>query len=294
MLRVACAAEGEAYVAHAAAMLHSVLQHADDVEAHFMHTPNFAWRDEIGELVEQEGGVVHFHEIAFERVAPLPVTDYFTSAMWLRIFLPELLPDADKVLYLDADTLAVAPLAPLWDTDLTGHSVAAVTNVFQHNHVQRPAELGLSGPEVYFNSGVLLINLADWRHNDTTRALYDLAIDRSGELAWPDQDALNLVLGERRLALHPRWNAMNSLDWDAASGVFGDEQVAEARARPGIRHFEGPDQNKPWHRGCRGSLRDLYFEHRAATPWPDVELIGEPLAPRRGFLRQVLTAMRPV
>ena len=79
--------------------------------------------------------------------------DYFTSAMWLRIFLPELMPDADKVLYLDADTLAVDSLAPLWDTDLSGHALGAVTNVFQHNHVQRPAELGLSGPEVYFNSG---------------------------------------------------------------------------------------------------------------------------------------------
>jgi lipopolysaccharide biosynthesis glycosyltransferase len=286
-VKIACAAEGEAYVAHAATMIHSVAAQHPDVEVHFLHTPNFVWREEIVEL----GVTTVFHEIGFERTASLPVRDYFTSAMWLRIFLPELMPDDDKVLYLDADTLAVSSLQELWDTDLSGYALGAVTNVFQHNHAQRPAELGLPGPEVYFNSGVLLINLADWRANDTTLRLIDVAGD---DLAWPDQDALNLVLSDRRLPLHPRWNAMNSLDWDSAADVFGEDAVMEARADPGIRHFEGPDQNKPWHRECRGALRDLYFEHRAATAWPDVELIGEELAARRGFIGQVLRAIRPV
>src|SRR3954454_22448571 len=138
MLRVACAAEGESYAAHAAAMLHSLFDRHPDAEAHFLHTPGFAWHDEIARL-----GNVVFHEVARERTASLPVRDYFTSAMWLRIFLPDLMPDADRVLYLDADTLVVDSLAPLWDTDLTGCALGAVTNVFQHNHVQRPAELGL-------------------------------------------------------------------------------------------------------------------------------------------------------
>jgi lipopolysaccharide biosynthesis glycosyltransferase len=287
-MKIACAAEGEAYVAHAATMIHSVLSQEHDVEVHFLHTPNFVWREEILEL----GAHTVFHEIGFDKTEPLPVRDYFTSAMWLRIFLPELMPDDDKVLYLDADTLAVDSLRPLWETDLTGHALGAVTNVFQHNHVQRPRELGLSGPEVYFNSGVLLINLSDWRDHGVTEQLIETA--RREDLAWPDQDALNLVLSDRRLALHPRWNAMNSLDWDSAIDVFGEEQVFEARADPGIRHFEGPDQNKPWHRACRGGLRDLYFAHRAGTAWPDVEMIGEEVAPRRGFIGQVLRAIRPV
>jgi lipopolysaccharide biosynthesis glycosyltransferase len=277
-VKVACAAEGEAYAAHAAAMIHSVLsQH--DAEVHFLHTPNFIWHEEIASL-----GNVVFHEVGFDRTAALPVREYFTSAMWLRIFLPELMPDDDKVLYLDADTLALESLQPLWDTDLTGHALGAVTNVFQDNHVHRPAELGLSGPEVYFNSGVLLMNLDYWREHDVTHALREVASD---DLAWPDQDALNLVLSGRRLPLHPRWNAMNSLAWDSAVEVFGDDAI-EARARPAIRHFEGPGANKPWDPGYRGELRKLYARHRAATAWPALD------APRRGFLRQVLTAIRPV
>jgi lipopolysaccharide biosynthesis glycosyltransferase len=292
-VRVACAAEGEAYVAHAAAMLHSVLTHGDAVEAHFLHSTRFdpAWGDAIAAMFDREGGSIRFHPIDDERVAGLPVTEYFTSAMWFRIFLPELLPEAGKVLYLDADTLAVDSLAPLWETDLTGHWLGAVTNVFQENHRERPFELGLPSRDVYFNSGVLLLNLEEMRSGGCTKALCELATDRADELAWPDQDALNLVLGERRLPLHPRWNAMNSiLEWESAVDVFGDDAVREARERPGIRHFEGPTLNKPWFRGCERDLRELYFRHRAATPWPDVRLERPP----RRSLRQVLTAIRPV
>ncbi len=40
------------------------------------------------------------------------------SSLWYRIFLGELMPEVDRVLYLDADTIAVDSLAPLWATEL--------------------------------------------------------------------------------------------------------------------------------------------------------------------------------
>jgi lipopolysaccharide biosynthesis glycosyltransferase len=153
--------------------------------------------------------------------------------------------------------------------------VGAVTNVFQHNHLHRPAELGLAGPEVYFNAGVLLMNLEEMRRDGRTPALLDYGIENAPRLEWRDQDALNVVLGERRLELHPRWNLMNSvLLFPSAVEVFGSEALEEARTSPAIRHFEGPDANKPWHYLCDGDLRELYLEHRRATPWPRVRREG--------------------
>ena len=93
------------------------------------------------------------------------------------------------------------------------------------------------------------------------------------ELLYPDQDALNAVMAARRLDLHPRRNCMNSiLTFDWADEVLDAQQVAEARRNPGIRHFEGPGLNKPWHRDCTFPHRDLYFRHRLRTPWPKVAL----------------------
>jgi lipopolysaccharide biosynthesis glycosyltransferase len=190
--------------------------------------------------------------------------------MWHRLFLPELVPEVERVLYLDVDTIVADALEPLWRTELGDAYLGAVTNVFQENHRWRPRELGLAGPEVYFNSGVLLLNLEAMRREGVTAALLECVATRGQELEWPDQDALNLVLGARRVALHPRWNAMNSLAFRSSAGVFGRRARREARRRPGIRHFEGPGANKPWDPRCRQPQRELYARHRAATPWASV------------------------
>ena len=165
-LHISCAAEGE-YVAHSAAMIHSVLEHADGRRlcVHYLHGPRFASRaaELLTGMVETGGGSISFLEVPDREVAGLPVLPQFTQAMWYRIFLPELLPGVDRVLYLDADTIAVDSLSPLWEVPLGDSYLAAVTNVFQPNHFHRPAQLGLPGPKVYFNSGVLLMNLDQMR-----------------------------------------------------------------------------------------------------------------------------------
>ena len=55
-----------------------------------------------------------------------------------------------------------------------------------------------------------------------------------------------------------------------AAEVLGADAVAEARRDPAIRHFEGPDFNKPWHLLCEHPMREVYFAHRRQTPWPRV------------------------
>jgi lipopolysaccharide biosynthesis glycosyltransferase len=226
-------------------------------------------------MVEGAGAEISFLRIPDEELEGLPTVGFTRKATWYRIFLPELCGDVDRILYLDADLLVIDSLAPLWELDLTGSWVGAVTNVFQHNHVHRPQALGLAGPEVYFNAGVLLMNLAEMRRDGCTEALRSYAVENAPQLGWRDQDALNVVLGSRRLALHPRWNCMNSvLLFPQSADVFGAEAVREAREDPAIRHFEGPADNKPWHVLCERDLRELYLQHRRATPWPRVRREG--------------------
>jgi UDP-glucose/galactose:(glucosyl)LPS alpha-1,2-glucosyl/galactosyltransferase len=282
-LDIACAAEGRDYVAHSAAMLHSVLaRHPEhDVRIHYMHGPDVSARAErrLASMVEKQGGSISFLRIPDSELDGLPTKGFTRKATWYRIFLPELRPDVERVLYLDSDLIVVDSLAPLWELDLDDHWIGAVTNVFQWNHVHRPEELGLAGPEVYFNAGVLLMNLERMRADGRTAALRDYAVANAAQLDWRDQDALNVVLGERRLPLHPRWNLMNStLSFPNSADVFGAAVLAEARDNPAIRHFEGPDANKPWHFMCEGELRELYADHRRQTPWP--RLRREGMTPR--------------
>jgi lipopolysaccharide biosynthesis glycosyltransferase len=226
-----------------------------------------------------------------EAVAGFPTAGFTRKATWYRILLPDLLPQVDKLLYLDVDTIVRADVGPLWATDLGDHYVGAVTNVFQWDHVHRPAELGLE-PNEYFNAGVLLMNLAGMRRDGMSRALIDFAKANADRLSWRDQDTLNLVLAKRRLPLHPRWNLMNSvLLFRSAVEVFGAESVKEARENPGIRHFEGQGVNKPWHVECDHADRQLYAELRRATPWPKVKLEGHRVRDRASRLGIRLRAL---
>lgn len=269
---VSCAADA-AYVPHTAAMLHSVLTApgSSDVHVHYLVDGRFPSeaRTRLEGFVEGLGGRISFREIPDAWVAGLRTLDFITAPMWFRIFLPRLLPEVDRILYLDADTLATDSLTPLWDLDLSNHHLAAVTNVFLPDHVRERSARGLEVSRAYFNSGVLLFNLDLMRRDGSAQRLRDYAIGEGERLMWPDQDTLNAVLGERRLALPPRWNTMNSVMWFPwAAQTLGEEAVREARRHPAIRHFEGPGPNKPWHYLADRASQDLYRRHRSETPWP--------------------------
>jgi lipopolysaccharide biosynthesis glycosyltransferase len=286
--------EGD-YAPHSAAMLHSVLgaRASLSVHVHYFHGPEmWAGSDRlITEMVEQAGATISFVSVPDERLAGLPTEGFTRKATWYRIFVPDLLPDVERILFLDADLIVLDSLEPLWATDVTDHYLAAVTNVFQDDHLHRPAQLGMDWPQEYFNAGVMLMNLERMRQDGCSKDLLDFGVDNAASLMFRDQDALNTVLGEQRLPLHPRWNCMNStLKFPWAVYAFGAKALEEARSRPGIRHFEGPERNKPWHADSWSDMSEVYFEHRRHTPWPDVELQGDPQA--AGRVRRTLGRVR--
>ena len=280
VLHLACGGD-RGYLEHTAATVASFLEHSGDLQlhVHYLHPPGLATADRslFERFIEQAGATASLVAVPDDLIEGLPAAfNHVTVAMWYRIFLPSLLPDVQRVLYVDADTLAMNDIRPLWDSDLGGKTLGAVANIFEPWNAGYARALGLSSP--YFNSGVLLLDLARMRATGAGDELRRYAVEHHSELTWPDQDALNIVLGEECVALDPRWNCMNSLfAFEAASDVFGAEAVAEARARPGVRHFEGPSVNKPWHYLCRAAHRAEYFRQRARTPWPRVRIEGRTL-----------------
>jgi lipopolysaccharide biosynthesis glycosyltransferase len=276
MIHVACAAD-EAYLPHCAAMLLSLFEcHVPAaVTVHFLHGEDLPrhLRDPLAAIVEESGAHLRFHAFADETVAGLSSPPGVRPLMWYRTMLPERLPELDRILYLDADTLVVDDLRPLWNEDMRGCVLAAVTNVTPRMHRSWPAKLGIADPQCYFNSGVMLMDLARLRADDAASRL--IGYGRGRDLMWWDQDALNVIYGGQRLPLHPRWNCMNTLFLlPEARETFGPIAVAEACRDPAIVHFEGPGATKPWHYLCKHPYRGDYLRHRAASPWPLLEFEG--------------------
>lgn len=288
-LHVACATD-EAYVPYCAAMLQALLRHHPrGLTVHLLHAADLA-PDRLAvlrNLVESAGGRWHPLGTDPARVADLPRMARIPPVMWLRILLPDLLPDIDRLLYLDVDTLALEPIDSLWSTDLGANLIGAVDNVLHADQAHRPAALGLPAGSRYFNSGVLLMDLHGMRREGIVGKLIDCARTRETELLWPDQDALNIVLGAQRMPLHARWNCQNSFFYWRPRSIetLGLSMLDEALTAPAIVHFEGPSWAKPWH---------FLSDHPWRPEWRAVQRsTGFPLPQPETWVKRVIGQLPP-
>lgn len=266
-------AASEVYVPHAAAVVNSILrQHPDEaISIYLLHTEDLPQqlRTLFIEFATRKNCSVQLIEVPAARLQGLLPLKFIAIQLWLRILLPELLPSVSRVLYLDCDTIITDSLLPLWHCDLGANQIAAVNAPLPFAYKDWPLKLGLSTNKRYFGSGVILMDLDAMRRNDSQARILDYAREHGTELLWRDQDALNAVLGDSWLELHPRWNLMNSIaiEWEGRPRTYGSQEIQEALECPAIVHYENHPGGKPWEPGCLHPHRHLYFSHARETPW---------------------------
>jgi lipopolysaccharide biosynthesis glycosyltransferase len=271
-------------------MLHSVRWCAPGAKlrVHFLAgpEPGAGFRTRLDAFARGLDIDMRWVEVPRTRVAGLPSRDYLSPVVWYRVFMPELLSNLDRVLYLDSDVIAMDSIEPLWATMLHDEVLAAVTNVVPDYFAGRAAEIGLPGPHEYFNLGVALWNLRLMRTEGFTDAVLRYARDHMKKMFWLEQDAINALYWHRRRPLHPRWNVQNAITFDSwGTRLLDPEELREALARPGLLHFEGGSFGKPWHLLSRHPHRERYYFHRRHTPWPLV--LPEGITPKNLIKRFV-------
>lgn len=274
MITLACITDAR-FARHTGAMLQSALARTapERCRVYVLHDTPLGDENSarLRAVVEASAGVLSFLIVPPAQAAQFP-SGYFPRSIWYRVLLPELLPDSDRVLYLDSDMVVTDSLRPLWETDLGEHLLGAVTNPFypfMPPHAR--TNLGIDEPRDYFNSGVLLMNLARMRAEGTTALCMAFARSHPGS-SYPDQDALNVTCRDRWLHLHPRWNAQSTLYELAPRELpLPPAQMAEAIGAPAVIHFIG--LFKPWHYLCRHPRQRDFLQAAAATPWgvPPIE-----------------------
>lgn len=197
-------------------------------------------------------GLVRFAEVDPSRLRPFRSTGYLKSkTAYARYFIPELFPDLERCIYLDADLLVFRDLAEAWRMDLGGRLAAAVRDISVR--VKDPdlpldtdvaERLGLREPRNYFNSGFLVMDLDAWRREGTAAKLAGISIARFDDLHAQDQDALNAILEDRVLLLDADWNRSQ---YEKPAPLDGH-----------VVHLLGPV--KPWHARYKAKFRDSYYK----------------------------------
>ena len=187
-----------------------------------------------------------------------PVSQQYPKEMYYRLLAPRLLPDTlDRVLYLDPDILVINPLRPLWEMDLQGNLFAAAAHTGKTELANYANRVRLGSDHDYYNSGVLLMDLAAGRREIDPEEIYRFVAEHGKELVLPDQDLLNALYSRRILPLDDGlWNydARNYNNYLLRSGGVRDLRwVMEHTA---ILHFCG--KAKPWKPGYAYRFGVLY------------------------------------
>lgn len=137
-----------------------------------------------------------------------PVTRQYPQEMYYRLLAGCFLPrELDRVLYIDPDILVLNSLRPLWETPLEGRLFAAASHTGKTGLMNNINQVRLGTDCKYFNSGVLLIDLAAARSQVRPEDIFRYAEEKGKALLLPDQDILNALYGERTLELDDTlWN----------------------------------------------------------------------------------------
>lgn len=200
-------------------------------------------------------------------------TGGFDVSTMSRLFIGELLPkDVERALYLDCDTVVLQSLKKLWNTGLGTCVAGAVMEPTIYPVVKQAVDLGEE--DAYFNAGVLLVDLKQWREEGIQEQLVAFHREKGGCLFANDQDTLNGVLKGRIRPLMPRYNFFTNYRYFSYKELVSlsetyksvpEEELKIAKAHPAIVHYMGDE--RPWVAGNWNHYRLAYERYLNKTPW---------------------------
>jgi len=265
-----CILSSDLFVPHSATLIASIMDNkdpVDDIVFHFF-CENVTDRSKATLLsfARKCGFDIHFYDMKVDYFDGFPQTPAYQGSYmgYYKTVIPRLLPlKIDKALFLDSDMIVLTSLAPLYDTNIEGKYAAVVAE---------RTECGAfcTHKELYFNAGMILLNVKKFREDHVEKKIIDLCSRRIQEAKWVEQDLLNEIFQGNVAYVPLKWNMLlNKATIDtilAFGGIIhpSEEEICEAEKDPHIVHYTAW---KPWHHGCENPNRDFYWKYAQRTPF---------------------------
>ncbi|RZM15867.1 glycosyl transferase 8 family protein [Lactobacillus delbrueckii] len=231
------------FTPYAAVSLHSLVKHADpkrDYTVTFLHQGLSRDHEKALAAYNRDNVHIKFYEMSDELLKPIQdrKENYFRGdfamSIFYRLFIPDLFPEYDKVVYIDSDTVLNDDIAKLYDHDLGNNLLGACTDTsiqFVEKILRYIKEVLALDPKEYINSGMLVMNAKAFREENFVDKFFSLLGRYHFDCIAPDQDYLNEICSGRIKYLDGRWDAMPN------------ENTA-ALENPGLIHYNL--FSKPW------------------------------------------------
>ena len=244
--------------------MQSIIDHTDSKLCfHILHDETVSEENKrkLQQVAHQKGDSIQFHFIdssIFDDVKER--LHRFTVGTMFRLMLPEMLPNLNKIIYLDADLFVNRDVKELWDIDVSNYFVAGVRDygTCHHTFTPYPVQEGIVNRQNYINAGVLILNLDKIRsYGNMKNQSIQYLIDNPDSSLF-DQDALNVIYKDSILLLEEKWNSFVL--------VLKSKNVKKMENR--IYHYVG-DLLQLY---SDYQLDKEYFRTICRTPWIDYEM----------------------
>lgn len=208
---------------------------------------------------------IYIYIIDIDIFKNLPVYMHLPISMYFRFALPAVLVNVNKLFYIDSDIICLKDASELFNIDMENNIIAAVPSRKKGNSINK--NLGVSYEHMYFNSGVLVIDIVKWNNFDFLRKAIELLTDKSRNFSLPDQDVLNIIFTKKVKYLNIVYNCF--VDYRNCINKVKNEEIV-------LLHYSSLP--KPWNiawsisKAANDFNRNLYAYYENKTPWKDIPL----------------------
>lgn len=231
------------YLSKAETMLYSLRYHTKDSITVYLLNHRLT-SNEISSFTETLQNKCNINVVSIDvsdtALDELPIGDLnFSIEMYYRIIAQFVLPkELDRILWVDADIIALNDISDFYYLDFEEKLYV----VCQDRYADKPwvttikEKIDLPSMHLYFNSGVLLVNLVLLRKTTNLTDIINTCNTMADRLTYPDQDILNyLYAGKVKYAEWQKYNYQ----------LFNDKEIPkDVKDSVVLLHYTGP--NKPW------------------------------------------------
>jgi lipopolysaccharide biosynthesis glycosyltransferase len=309
-------AANDYYVPYMSALIESIAQNANEKD---LYDINIFHRDispENQAIMAKQfmsyGNIkLRYYDITpyMEKYEHLHTRGHFALETYFRLFIQEIMIGYSKVLYLDADMVVEADVAPLFYEDVKDYILAACLDPdtaglykggFEPGRREYTDEkLRLEKPYEYFQAGTILFNLDEMRKQWDINEILEFALSYEWRLL--DQDVLNYFAQGKVKFVDMAYNVMynwrgiriNEIIKKAPMQLYLD--YMDARANPKIIHYAGPE--KPWMEADCDFAERFWF-YAKCTPYYEVILsrmmiwLGQHKVRKAGIIIRILRKIK--
>jgi lipopolysaccharide biosynthesis glycosyltransferase len=253
------------YIQHLCAALVSLLENNKDlcIDIYIISSgmSNKSYRN-IKEITDKYNCTVKHIVISDKLFTTLAVTHpYYPKGTYYRLLIPELI-DTEKILYLDSDIIVNGSIKELYEQDLNNYYVCAIEDPGFDRHDQ----LKMNIASKYFNSGMMLINLALWKTSGLQKKVIDFIENNPQAVLFPDQCGLNSIINGQWKKVPLKYNQQSSIfspAFEEQFDSFSKAELDEAKNNPVIIHYTSG--SKPWHSTNTHPYKYLYWKYLKMT-----------------------------